>query len=389
MPLSGLRVLDLSRLLPGPWCSMLLADLGADVIKVEDPNGGDYIRWTPPMQGEYSAMFHTLNRNKRSIVLDLKSEPGRDAFLRLVSTADVVLESFRPGVMDRLGVGYDTLHRANPGVVLCSISGYGQDGPYRDRAGHDLNYMAIGGALGITGTPDGTVAMPGVQVGDLGGGAMSAAIAILAALQHRERTGEGQHCDVSMMDGIVSWLSLHAARFFANPSEVPGPGTLHLNGRYPCYNVYRCKDGWMSVGALEPKFWAALVDALAVPHLATEAFAEGEEARRVHAEIETVFLSRTRAQWAEHFDGRDVCTEPVLTFAEVFENEQVRHRGLQIEAGRGGPLPQTGFPFQLSRTPLKVRHPAPGYGENTREVLREAGYDDHGIDALIAAGATR
>jgi alpha-methylacyl-CoA racemase len=193
---------------------------------------------------------------------------------------------------------------------------------------------------------------------------------------------------VSMMDGIVSWLSLHAGRWFEE-GGVPGPATLHLNGRYPCYNVYRCRDGWMSVGALEPKFWAALVEALGVPHLLTDAFAEGEESRRVHAEIETVFLTRSRAEWAEHFDGRDVCTEPVLTFAEVFENEQVRHRGLRIPAGEGGPLPQTGFPFQMSKTPPQVRHPAPGYGENTREVLREVGFDDAAIDALVSAGAAR
>jgi crotonobetainyl-CoA:carnitine CoA-transferase CaiB-like acyl-CoA transferase len=387
VPLSGLRVLDLSRLLPGPFCSLLLADLGADVIKVEDPNGGDYVRWSPPMHGEYSALYYTLNRNKRSIKIDLKRDAGRQAFLRLAAGADVVLESFRPGVIDRLGVGYDALRAVNPAVILCSISGYGQDGPYRDRAGHDLNYMAIGGALGITGTVDGEVAMPGVQVGDLGGGAMSATIAILAALHHRERTGEGQHCDVSMLDGIVSWLSMHAGRFF-HDGEVPGPGTLHLNGRHPCYSVYRCKDGWMSVGALEPKFWTALVGALDVPHLESEAFAEGEQARRVHDELEQIFLTRTKAQWAEHFAGRDVCCEPVLTFPEVFANEQVRHRGLEIEAGKGGPLPQTGFPFQLSATPPKVRRTAPGYGENTREVLAEAGYSDAEIDALVAAGAT-
>jgi len=388
MPLTGLRVLDLSRLLPGPFCTLLLADLGADVIKVEDPNGGDYIRWTPPLRGEYSAMYHTLNRNKRSIVLDLKSAGGRDAFLALVRGADVVLESFRPGVIDRLGVGWEALSAVNPGIVLCSISGYGQDGPYRDRAGHDLNYMAIGGALGISGTPDGTLAMPGVQIGDLGGGAMSAAIAILAAVHHRDRTGEGQHCDVSMTDGVVSWLSLHAARWFAEDG-VPGPGTLHLNGRYPCYNLYRCKDGWMSVGALEPKFWSALVEALGVPQLSSDGFAEGEESRRVHAELEAVFLTRTRAQWAEQLDGLDVCTEPVLSFGETFENEQIRHRGLQIPAGEGGPLPQTGFPFQMSRTPPRVRHPAPGYGENTRDVLREAGLDDAAIQALVDAGAVR
>jgi len=388
MPLTGLRVLDLSRLLPGPFCSLVLADLGADVIKVEDPSGGDYIRWTPPIHGEYSAMYYTLNRNKRSIVLDLKNDAGREAFLRLATTADVVLESFRPGVMDRLGVGWAALSAVNPRMVLCSISGYGQDGPYRDRAGHDLNYMAIGGALGINGTADGTLAMPGVQVGDLGGGAMSAAIAILAALRHRDRTGEGQHCDVSMMDGVVSWLSLHAARWFEE-GGTPGPATLHLNGRHPCYNLYRCSDGWMSVGALEPKFWSALVEALGVPHLVGEQFADGEDARRVHAELEAVFLGATRAEWAERLEGLDVCTEPVLTFAEMFENDQVRHRGLRIPAGEGGPLPQTGFPFQLSKTPPSVRHAAPGYGENTREVLTEAGFDDAAIDALVTAGAAR
>jgi len=387
MPLSGLRVLDLSRLLPGPFCTLLLADLGADVIKVEDTAGGDYIRWTPPLHGDYSAMYHTLNRNKRSVKLNLKSDAGRAAFLALAATADVVVESFRPGVMDRLGVGWTVLHQRNPALILCSITGYGQDGPYRDRAGHDLNYMAIGGALGITGTPDGTVAMPGVQVGDIGGGAMSAAIAILAALQHRHRSGEGQHCDVSMLDGIVSWLSIHAARYF-HDGVAPGPGTIHLNGAHPCYSVYRCRDGWMSVGALEPKFWKELMEALDLPHLVSEAFAQGEQARGVHDEIEKVFMARTRAEWTEHLAGRDVCCEPVLDFAEVFANQQVRHRGLEIEAGQGGPLPQTGFPFQLSATPPRVRTPAPGYGENTRELLAEVGYDDDDYAALVAAGGT-
>jgi crotonobetainyl-CoA:carnitine CoA-transferase CaiB-like acyl-CoA transferase len=389
MPLTGLRVLDLSRLLPGPFCTLLLADLGADVIKIEDPNGGDYVRWTPPLHGEYSAMYHTLNRNKRSVKLNLKSDAGREAFLRLAATADVVLESFRPGVMDRLGIGWETLHALRPSLIMCSISGYGQDGPYRDRAGHDLNYMAVGGALGITGTADGTLAMPGVQVGDIGGGAMSAAIAILAALQHRNRTGEGQHCDVSMLDGIVTWLSIHAARYF-HDGVAPGPATTHLNGAHPCYNVYRCKDGWMSVGALEPKFWTALAEALDLPHLAdpAHAYAEREEARRVHAELEAVFLTRTRAEWAERLAGRDVCCEPVLHFDEVFANEQVRHRGMEIPAGAGGPLPQTGFPFKLSATPPRVRTPAPGFGENTRELLAEVGYDDAAYDALRAAGGT-
>jgi len=384
MPLSGLRVLDLSRLLPGPYCTLLLADLGADVVKVEDTVAGDYIRWTPPIHGDYSAAYYGLNRNKRSIKLDLKKDRGREAFLRLAAGADVVVESFRPGVMDRLGIGYATLREQNPGIILCSITGYGQDGPYRDRAGHDLNYIAVGGIAGFTGTRDGTLAMPGVQIGDIGGGGMNAAIAILAALHHRGRTGEGQHCDVSMLDGIVSWLSVHAGRYFSD-GQNPAPATVHLNGRHPCYNLYRCADGTMTVGALEPKFWTELTTALGLPHLADKGFVEGEEADRVHAEVEAVFLTRTRAQWEETLAGRDVCCEPVLTFDEVFANDQVRHRGLLVEPGVGGPTAQVGFPFTLSATPPKVRRPAPGYGEHTREVLAQAGYDGPTIEELIAA----
>jgi alpha-methylacyl-CoA racemase len=387
MPLSGLRVLDLGRLLPGPFCTMLLADLGADVIKVEDLAGGDYIRWTPPLHGEYSAAFYGLNRNKRSIKLNLKSDGGREAFLRLVETADVVVESFRPGVMDRLGVGYASLRSRNPRVILCSITGYGQDGPYRDRAGHDINYISIGGIAGFTGTADGTLAMPGVQIGDIGGGGMSAAIAILAALRGRERTGEGQHCDVSMLDGVVSWLSVHAGRYFSDGVN-PRPATVHLNGRHPCYNLYRCADGMMSVGALEPKFWKELVEALGAAHLIDEAFADGDAAARVHAELEAVFLTRTRAEWAAHLAGRDVCCEPVLTFDEVFANEQVQHRRLRVDPGVGGPTAQLGFPFTLSATPPSVRRPAPGYGEHTRELLTELGYDGAAVGALVAEGAT-
>ena len=387
MPLTGLRVLDLSRLLPGPYSTLLLADLGADVIKVEDPQGGDYIRWTPPMHGEYSSMYWGLNRNKRSIRINLKHEAGRDALLRLAEGADVVVESFRPGVMDRLGIGWETLHARNPALVLCSISGYGQTGPYVDRAGHDINYIALAGVLGFTGGRDGSVAMPGVQIGDIGGGGMSAAIAILAALRHRDRTGRGQHCDVSMLDGAVSWLSIHAGRFFSEGVS-PRPGTSHLNGRHPCYNLYRCRDGILSVGALEPKFWTELTTALGLPHLADRGFAEGAERDAVIAEIEAVLMTRTRAQWAEALAGRDVCTEPVLDLDEVFENEQVRARGLRIDPGVGGPTAQLGFPFLLSETPPRVRRAAPGFGEHTGEVLAEAGYDAGQIAALAAAGAT-
>ncbi|HYL71346.1 MAG TPA: CaiB/BaiF CoA-transferase family protein [Candidatus Dormibacteraeota bacterium] len=386
--LDGVRVLDLSRLLPGPFCTLLLADLGADVIKVEDTDSGDYLRWMPPLAGEYSAMFHPLNRNKRSVALNLKTPAGRDAFLRLLDTADVVLESFRPGVMDRLQLGWDVLHARNPRVVLCSISGYGQDGPYRDRAGHDLNYAAIAGVLSLGGSASGEPAMPGLQVGDLGAGALHAAVAILAALHQRTSTGEGQHCDIAMLDGLVSWLAPHAALFFAD-GTVPAANTLTLNGRNPCYRLYACADGYLSLGALEPKFWRAFVEAIGLPHLVDSGFADGDEAQRVVAEVESVLEGRTRAEWAALFSGADVCCEPLLHVDETFANEQVRHRRMQVDAGVGGPTAQCASPIRMSASPFAVRRVAPGYGEHTREVLQDAGYDAASVGTLIAEGAAR
>ena len=301
--LDDVRVLDLTRLLPGPFCTLLLADFGADVIKVEDTAGGDYMRWMPPLVDEYSAMFHPINRNKRSLAIDLKNALGCEAFLRLAAGADVVIESFRPGVMARLGLGFDTLHAANPRLVLCSISGYGQDGPFRDRAGHDLNYAAVSGALLLGGTAGDSPAMPGLQVGDLGGGALHAALAVMVALHHAARTGQGQHCDVSMVDGLVSWAAVHASQLFAGGTP-PGPGDGMLTGRYPCYRIYRCADGFLSVGALEPKFWRAFVAAIGAPELADLGFAEDADGRRTVAAVEAILLTRTRSEWEAALAGQ-------------------------------------------------------------------------------------
>ena len=386
--LDDVRILDLSRLLPGPFATLLLADLGADVIKVEDTDSGDYLRWMPPMAGEYSAMFHALNRNKRSVALNLKTEMGRGAFLDLVERADVVLESFRPGVLDRLGLGYAALSARNPRVILCSLSGYGQDGPYRARAGHDLNYASLGGVMSIAGTDDGLPAMPPLQVGDLGAGALHATVAILAALHERERTGSGQHCDIAMLDGLVAWMAPHAATYFAT-GAVPQPGTLTLNGRYPCYRMYRCADGAVSVAALEPKFWSALVRALGLPHLDSGAFAVGEEGTRVVAEVQQALLQRTRRQCADIGAAADVCCEPVLTIDEVFEHPQIRSRGMRLDPGVAGPVAQCASPIRMGGGRAPVRRHAPGWGADTREVLREAGYDPDGIDALMSGGAIR
>ena len=386
--LADVRILDLSRLLPGDYCTLLLADLGADVIKVEDTDSGDYLRWMGEMVDEYSAMFHALNRNKRSVALNLKIDAGRTAFLELVATADVVLESYRPGVLDRLGLGYDTLAARNAGVVLCSITGYGQDGPYRLRAGHDLNYAALSGALSLQGDADGVPAMPGLQVGDLGAGALHAAVAILAALHQRDRTGRGQHCDIAMLDGLVGWMAYNAATVFAG-GAVPRAGQTLLNGRYPCYRTYRCADGAVSVAALEPKFWRALVAALGLSHLGDDQFAEDDEGARVAAEVQSAFMQRTRAEVAQLGADADVCCEPVLDVAEVFAHPQVVHRELEIPAGAAGPVAQVASPIRLSGSPARVRRGAPAWGGDTRDLLHDAGYDAAAIEALAAAGVIR
>src|SRR2546429_2208698 len=258
-PLADLRVLDLSRLLPGGFCSLLLADLGAEVLKVEDTGMGDYVRWAPPYyegadDSAKSALYLALNRGKRSIRLNLKEERAREVLLRLVREYDVLLESFRPGVLDKLGVGYDRLREENPGLVYCAITGYGQDGPNRDRSGHDMNYLGLVGLLGLSGEKDGPPVQAAGQIADIGGGALMAAFGILAALRERDSSGQGQFVDVSMADGSLSWLALVAPRYFAD-GTVPQRGDPELAGSLVCYRPYECADGWVTLGALEPKFW--------------------------------------------------------------------------------------------------------------------------------------
>ena len=259
--LKGVKVLDLSRLLPGGFCSLLLADFGAEVLKVEDTGMGDYVRWAIPKyegaeESAASAYFLALNRGKKSIRINLKSDEGKDVLLKLVEEYDVVLESFRPGVLDRLGVGYERMKQENPRLVYCAISGYGQDGPYRDRSGHDMNYLGLVGMLGLTGDKDGPPVQAAGQIADLGGGALMAAFGILAALRERDRSGEGQFVDISMADGALSWLAMVAAKYFADKTP-PHRGDLELAGSLVCYRPYACADGYVTLGALEPKFWQA------------------------------------------------------------------------------------------------------------------------------------
>ncbi len=399
LPLEGIRVLDLSRLLPGGFCSLLLADFGAEVLKVEDTGMGDYIRWSPPYvegaeDSAKSALFLALNRNKRSIRIDLKREEGREVLLALVREHDVVLESFRPGVLDRLGVGYERMREANPGIVYCAISGYGRSGPKRDASGHDMNYLGLIGLLGLTGERGGPPVQAAGQIADLGGGALMAAFGILAALRERDGSashpgsGEGQVVDVSMADGALSWLAMVAGAYFAD-GNLPHRGELLLAGSVICYRPYECADGWVTLGALEPKFWQAWCRGVGREDLIERQFeAPGSEA---HAQATAIFRTRTRAQWQRFAAEHDCCLEPVLELDEALGSELVRAREMVVtldQPGVPGGVRQLGVPVKLTRTPgAHNRLPGPALGEHTEQVLATAGYTPGEIEALLESGA--
>jgi crotonobetainyl-CoA:carnitine CoA-transferase CaiB-like acyl-CoA transferase len=388
-----MRILDLTRLLPGGFCSLLLGDFGADVVKVEDTGMGDYVRWSPPYyegaeQTTRSALFLSLNRGKRSIRINLKADEGKEVLLRLARDADVLLESFRPGVLDRLGVGYERLREENPGLVYCAITGYGQTGPNRDRSGHDMNYLGLNGLLGLTGEADGPPVQAAGQIADLGGGALMAAVGILIALRERDRSGEGQLVDCSMFDGSLSWLAMVAAESFAT-GRTPRRGELGLAGRYNCYRPYACADGYVTLGALEPKFWQAWCHGVDRPDLVHHAYdGPGSES---HAAVTEIFAQRTREQWRAFASAHDCCLEPVLDLDEALQSELVAAREMVAELEQPGaehPVKLLGVPIKLSRTPGNAaRAPGPALGEHTDEVLSQAGYESEEIAALHASGA--
>ena len=359
--LAGIRVLDLTRLLPGPFLTMVLADLGADVVKVEEPRIGDYMRDFPPKaprasgRRAMSGRYLSVNRNKRSVTIDLKDDGERERFLKMAAVADVVVESFRPGVMDRLGVGYEAMRSRNPRIVLCSLSGYGQTGPYRERAGHDINYLAMAGVLAMSGaSPDGPPGVAGVQIADLAGGALWGAAGILAALVKRDRTGEGSHLDISMTEGALALLAGEFGILGAEP-EPPTRGTGLLNGGAARYGVYRARcGGHLSVGALEPHFLARFARVAGIdPEIPAGPGGEDEQRRRIAEAV----ASRTRAEWTELLAGEDCCCEPVLEVDEVAAHELHASREVFFEIGEPGAPGVSSSALRWARPSIVARPP--------------------------------
>lgn len=386
--LEGIRILDLSRMLPGPYASMMLGDLGAEVIKVEETKTGDPTRHSPPFIGPRSAAFLQVNRNKKSIALDLKQAQARDIFLKLAAGADVVLEQFRPGVVDRLGIGYEAVKQVNPRIVYCSLTGFGQTGPHRERSGHDLNYLALAGVLGLTTDERGKPVIPGVQVADLAGG-MIAAFAILAALIALKQTGRGQYIDVSMFDVMLSMLPVPAAHHFAGKSIEVG-GKYALSGAYPFYNVYETSDGkYMTLGALEPKFWANFCDRVGREDLIARQFDGGAQRAELFEEVRAIFKSKTQGEWIELMRDADCCAEPVLSMTEAFEHAQTRAREMvgQLESSNEESVKQLGFAYKMSDTPPYASSLAPELGEHTAELLAALGISDDERERLNHEGA--
>ena len=381
-PLSGVRVLDLTRLLPGPMATLHLADMGADVVKVEDTGAGDYAREMGRMREGVSDFFRLVNRNKRAIRLDLKKREGLDVFLRLAKSADAVVEGFRPGVMAKLGTGYDALAAINPRIVVCSITGYGQDGPYADRSGHDINYIGYAGVADQIGTREAPV-VPNFQIADLLGGALTAVMGILAALVDARTSGRGRYVDVSMTDAVLAHAVFPVLGLLER-GTAPERGATLLGGGVPCYNHYRTRDGrWMAVGALEAKFWETLCDALGCPELKATHMVHGEEARPVKERLAAIFATRTRAEWTEVFARADCCVSPVLGIDEALEHGQLRAR--QMIFSEDG-MPRLAFPVKFSEFEFSAERPAPARGEHTDEILLEAGYGKAEIEALHRSG---
>jgi alpha-methylacyl-CoA racemase len=379
--LSGLKVLDLTMNLPGPYMTWLLADMGADVVKIENPVGGDYARALGASpSGKNSLFFEAVNRNKKSVGLNLKHPEGRRLFLELLDTYDVVAEGFRPGTMDNLDLSFETMSKRQPRVIQVSISGYGQDGPNRLRAGHDVNYLSLAGIIGVTGTKEGESVIPGIQIADLAGGSLMAMTGLLAAVIQRQNTGKGQMVDVSMFHGSLS-LATMIYSGVASGMDQPIPGGMFLTGKIPCYRLYRTKDDrYMSLGALEFKFWQNFCTAVDRQDLMGNQFGGPE----IIDELVKIFASRTLDEWVALMKDHDSCCEPVLKLDDAVNSELVKSRNMiqQIEEGQQ----LLASPLSFSDSPSAEYRPSPGLGEHTQEILSQLGLSKDDFERLSSEG---
>ncbi len=383
-----MRILDLTRLYPGPLAAMFMADLGAEVIKIEDIIRPDSMRSYPPFVGGHSAGYLAVNRSKQSLALKLNDPRGQEIFFRLVKTADVVIEQFRPGVLDEIGLGYTEAIKTNPGIIYVSLSGYGQKGPYAQKAGHDINYAGYAGLLGLNVHPEGGPVLPGAQIADVAGGAYMAIVAVLAALRSRDQDGLGQQVDVSMLDGTLPLLSLQLAHYWATGRNAPS-WQLPLSGGIPGYGLYQCRDGnYIALGALESKFWAAFCRAVEKPAWIEQQFVQGEEAARLKAEVARLFLSKDRAEWLDIADQENFCLTPVWELPEIERDPHVQFRGMIVEQHypEAGPVKSVNQPLKFSRSKPAGPRLAPSLGQHTREILSGLGYDPKAIEELRRAG---
>lgn len=388
LPLKGYRVLDLSAVFPGSLCTMILADLGAEVIKIESPAGGEPGRAIPPLVKKTSVLFHMINRNKKSVTLDVRNPRGRKIMLRLVEHADVFVENTRPGNLSKIGLGYEDLSRINPRIIYCSITGFGQEGPYRDIPAHDINFLALSGILGLIGEKGRAPAIPDVQIAGAGAGGMNAAMGILAALLRRERTGKGQYIDAAILDGLVPYLTLSMCQFMHNGKQ-PQRGESLVGGGYAFWNVYRTKDGrYISLGCWEKKYWENFCRAVNREDLAGEQHAPPPRQDEVIGEVRAIFLERTKDEWIEALDPRDICYAPVNSLQEALEHPQIRHRGLWFKGKHpeDGEIPQPGFPLKFNEDQPGWRTPPPGLGEHNPQILDELGIGEGELLELKTAG---
>jgi crotonobetainyl-CoA:carnitine CoA-transferase CaiB-like acyl-CoA transferase len=383
-PLKGIRLLDFTRLYPGPLGTMMLADMGAEVIKIEDMNTPDYMRFYPPYIATESAGYLAVNRSKRSIALNLKSEKAVDIFFSLLPTADIVVEQFRPGVMEEIGLGYETARRVKTDIIYVCLTGYGQNGPYARDAGHDINYIGYSGILATTGSRKTGPIIPGPQIADVAGGAYMTIIACLSALWAREKTGQGQKVDVSMLDAILPLMTLQMAHYHA-VGLTPAPGEAALTGGLACYGVYKCADGkYIALGILEEKFWKSFCEMVGRPEWLGRQFVIGEEAEKLRAEIAALFITQKRDQWIAAAAGCDTCLTPVLEIGEVEKDSHVQARSMIIEQTHPvcGKIKGIGVPLKFSQTPAKPSWSPPVLGKDTAAIMEEIGYSQKEIETL-------